>query len=169
MKNTIKLIILALLIISCTEKTKYPIDDQPMSGYMLDEDKYTELVGKFMKAYRDNNMEDAKDIFTEDATYAVNSTEMSVAEFMAAFSTGHDYFDNISHNDVYTATMYYNDGKIFTNIWYNWSGVVKNTGETLNEMGYAWFRWEDGKVVQAYNAFDPTAYNAAVIAQMETE
>ena len=61
--------------------------------------------------------------------------------------------------------MYYNDGKIFTNVWYDWSGVAKSTGETLELRGYGWFKWENGKVVEAYNAFDPTAYNAIMSAQ----
>ena len=27
--------------------------------------------------------------------------------------------------------------------------------------GYAWFKWDGLKVVEAYNAFDPTEYNKA--------
>ena len=81
---------------------------------------------------------------------------------MAAFGEGHTYYDDIAHNNVYTATMYYNDGNIYTNVWYNWSGVLKSNGEALSLKGYAWFKWKDGKAVEAYNAFDPTAYNAAI-------
>ena len=58
--------------------------------------------------------------------------------------------------------MYYNDNKIYTNVWYKWSGTSKKSGETIEAKGYAWFRWENGKAVEAYNAFDPTAYNAAM-------
>ena len=90
---------------------------------------------------------------------------MSIDEMMSGFAVGHQFFDNISHNNVDIATMYYNDGKIFTNVWYDWSGVSKSSGETLELRGYGWFQWEDGKVIEAYNAFDPTAYNAIMSAQ----
>tara|TARA_B100000900_G_scaffold338097_1_gene300147 strand:- start:255 stop:752 length:498 start_codon:yes stop_codon:yes gene_type:complete len=162
MKNIITLFILGLLLTNCNEKNNYPIDEKPMSGYMLDEDVYTAMVDKFMKAYTDNDMESAKDIFSEDALYYVNDESLSVSELIAAFGEGHTYYDDISHSNVYTATMYYNDGNIYTNVWYNWSGVLKNNGDTLRLKGYAWFKWENGKAVEAYNAFDPTAYNAAI-------
>ena len=133
MKNTITHFIFALLLSSCAEKSKYSIDDQPMSGYMLDKDQYTAMVDKFMKAYRDNDMESAKYIFSEDAVNSVNDSDLSVSELVTAFSSGHTYFDDISHTDVYTATMYYNDGNIYTNVWYNWNAVatVSNTHLTL--------------------------------------
>ena len=162
MKNIIMLFIFGCLLTSCAEKNKYPIDDQPMSGYILDEDMYTAMVDKFMKAYANNDMESTRDIFSEDAVYYVNDVSLSVSELIAAFGEGHTYYDDIAHNDVYTATMYYNDGNIYTNVWYNWNGVLKSNGEALNLKGYAWFKWKDGKAVEAYNAFDPTAYNAAI-------
>ncbi len=161
MKNIITLFIFGCLLTSCADKNKYPIDDQPMSGYMLDEDMYTAMVDKFMKAYADNDMESAKDIFSEDAVYYVNDVSLSVSELMTAFSEGHTYYNDIAHSDVYTATMYYNDGNIYTNVWYNWRGVLKSNGEALSLKGYAWFKWEDGKAIELH-AFDPTAYNAAI-------
>ena len=164
MKNiiTLFLFIFALLLSSCAEKPKHSIDDQPMSGYMLDEDQYTAMVDKFMKAYIDNDMESAKNIFSKDAVYSVNDSDLSISELLTAFSSGHNYFNNISHTDVYTATMYYNDGNIYTNVWYNWNAVAKSSGEVLKIKGYGWFKWENGKAVEAYNAFDPTAYNAVM-------
>jgi hypothetical protein len=37
----------------------------------------------------------------------------------------------------------------------------KKTGELVVLRGYAWFKWDGMKVVEAYNAFDPTAYMTA--------
>ena len=116
MKNIITFFIFALLPSSCAEKPKYSIDDGPMSSYMLDEDQYTAMVDKFMKAYRDNDMEPAKNIFSKDAVFSVNDSDLSISELLTAFSSGHNYFNNISHTDVYTATMYYNEGNIYTNV-----------------------------------------------------
>ena len=58
--------------------------------------------------------------------------------------------------------MFYNSGDIYTNYWYTWNGTSKKTGETLVLRGYAWFKWDGLKVIEAYNAFDPTAYNKAI-------
>ena len=46
--------------------------------------------------------------------------------------------------------------------WYNWNADAKSSGEVLKVKGYGWFKWENGKAVEAYNAFDPTAYNAVM-------
>lgn len=166
MKKLLTLLILAALMTSCTQVEKSQKDDNPMSGYMLGSDTYTERVQTFMKAYTDKNFEAAKDIFAEDAVFYVNDAKMNIEDMMVAFSSGHQYFDNIAHSNVYSATMYYNDGKIYTNVWYDWTGDDKSNGETLKVRGYAWFRWENGKVAEAYNAFDPTAYNAIISSQM---
>ena len=47
---------------------------------------------------------------------------------------------------------------------YGTNGVLpaKKNGELIEARGYAWFRWENGKAVEVYNAFDPTAYNSAM-------
>ena len=131
-----------------------------MSGYMRDEDQYTAMVDKFMKAYRDNDMEFTKNIFSEDAVFSVSDSDLSVSELVKAFSSSHTYFDDISQTDVYTAPMYYNARNIYTNVWYNWNTVARSSGKVLKVKGYGWFKWENGKAVEAYNAFDPTAYNA---------
>jgi hypothetical protein len=167
MKKILVLLFITVALSSCKQAQQHPIDDNPMSGFMLGEDDYTKLVRGFMKAYTDNNLDPGNSIFSDDAVFSVNSTDMSAAEFMSAFGAGHKFFNNISHEDVHIATMYYNDGKIFTNVWYDWTGNIKSTGETLKEKGYGWFQWEDNKVIKAYNAFDPTAYNAAIAAQTQ--
>ena len=92
----------------------------------------------------------------------INDTKMFAEDAVNALGEGHKYFDNITHSDVYNATMYYNDNKIYTNVWYKWSATSKKSGELIEAKGYSWFRWENGKAVEVYNAFDPTAYNSAM-------
>ena len=55
--------------------------------------------------------------------------------------------------------MRYSNGEVYTNFWYTWTGAARSSGEALRVRGYAWFKWAGGKVVEAYNAFDPTKYN----------
>tara|TARA_B100000780_G_scaffold271330_1_gene232157 strand:- start:917 stop:1417 length:501 start_codon:yes stop_codon:yes gene_type:complete len=165
MKKIFLLLSLAILITACEKNAKQPTDDNPMSGYILGDDVYTQGVEKFMKAYTDKNFENAKGIFAENAVFSVNDVEMGVEDMMTGFASGHEYFDNISHKNIDLATMYYNDGKVFTNVWYDWSGVAKSTGEILELRGYGWFKWENRKVIEAYNAFDPTAYNSIMTSE----
>ena len=40
--------------------------------------------------------------------------------------------------------------------------LLLSSGEVLKVKGCGWFKWENGKSVEAYNAFDPTAYNAVM-------
>ena len=43
-------------------------------------------------------------------------------------------------------------------IWHSATSKKNKTELTLR--GYCWFKWEDDKVIEVYNAFDPTAYSA---------
>ena len=100
-------------------------------------------------------------IFSEDAVFHVNDAELTPKDVVNAFMTGHEYYDDIKNIDRTTTTMFYNNGEIYTNYWYTWNGTNKKTGELLVARGYAWFKWDGLKVIEAYNAFDPTEYNKA--------
>ncbi|MGB0367326.1 MAG: DUF4440 domain-containing protein [Flavobacteriaceae bacterium] len=166
MKKIIFLLSAVAFIISCQNQKLDSPNNHEMSGIIKGEDQYTKGIKKFMKAYVDNDMASAKDIFANDADFYINDTKLTIDDMIAGFSVGHQFFNNISHNNVDMATMYYNNESIYTNIWYDWSGEIKSSGEKLNLKGYGWFKWENGKVVEAYNAFDPTAYNAAMNRQV---
>ena len=114
---------------------------------------------QFTKAYQDNDIESARTIFSDDVVFHVNDSDLTFDQVKEGFSAGHDYFDNIRHSEYDVSTMYYNNGKIFTNYWYTWAATSKKSNEELVLKGYCWFKWENDKVVEVYNAFDPTAYN----------
>lgn len=162
MKKLILILFTSVLLVSCNseskEKTSTNVD--PMSGFMVGNDSKSDAMLQFTKAYEDNNIATVKSIFTEDAVFNVNDTKLTFEEVNAGFSAGHDFFDNIKHSDFDVSTMYYNDGNVFTNYWYTWTATSKKTGNELTLKGYCWFKWENDKVVEVYNAFDPTAYNA---------
>ena len=161
MKKIILFLFATSLMISCDNDSKKHNSDKsdPMSGYMVGNDVKSDAMLQFTKAYQDNDISSVKSIFSEDAIFHVNDTQMTFDQVNEGFSAGHNYFDNIKHSEFDVATMYYNDGKIFTNYWYTWSAISKETNNELNLRGYCWFKWENDKVVEVYNAFDPTAYN----------
>ena len=161
MKKIIPILFVTVLLISCSTESKVKTvnNDDPMSGVMVGKDSKSDAMMQFTKAYEDNNIISAKSIFSDSVVFNVNDTKMTFDEVNEGFSAGHDYFDNIKHSDVHDSTMYYNDGNIFTNYWYTWTAKSKKTSNELTLRGYCWFKWENDKVVEVYNAFDPTGYN----------
>ena len=131
----------------------------PMSGKIVQNDEKSKTVTRFMKAYIDNNLSSVKNIFSESAIIQINDVDVSFDELNTGFSNGHNYFNDIAHSNVTVTTMYYDNGEVFTNSWYDWSGISKATNDTLNIRGYAYYKWEGDKIVKMHNAFDPTLYN----------
>ena len=137
------------------------IDPADMSGTISASDQRNAIQNSFVDAYENKDIEAALSIFAENAVFHVNDAKLTPEEVVEAFMTGHEYFDDIKNINRNTTTMFYNNGDIYTNYWYTWNGTNKRTGELLALRGYAWFKWDGLKVIEAYNAFDPTEYNKA--------
>lgn len=166
MKNLVLNAFVLTFLFGCQNPKLDSPDNHEMSGIIKGTDNYTEDVKRFMNSYVENNMTSAKDIFSKNAVFYVNDSKLNIDDMIVGFSLGHQFFDNISHDNLDIATMYYNNGSVYTNVWYEWKANKKSTGEALNIKGYGWFKWNDGKVVEAYNAFDPTLYSAAMNSQI---
>ena len=149
-----------LIFFACDDSVV--IDKADMSGTISASDQRNGMINSFVDAYENQDEEKALSIFDENAEFYVNDAKLTPAEVVDAFMTGHEYFDDIKNIDRNTTTMFYNSGDIYTNYWYTWNGTDKKTGEIIVLRGYAWFKWDGLKVIEAYNAFDPTAYNKAI-------
>ena len=154
-----KLLILFTVLLFCACDEPVKIDSADWSGTISASDERNVIMNMFPDAYENNDKEAALSIFAEDAVFYVNDTQSTAVEVVDAFMTGHEYFDDVKNIDRTTTTMFYNNGEIYTNYWYTWNGTNKKTGELLSIRGHAWFKWDGLKVVEAYNAFDPTEYN----------
>lgn len=157
MKN-IFLTLTILFFISCNQQNS-KTDNSDWSGTISASDERNDLVNKFVDAYENKDSDTALSIFSENAVFNVNDSQFTPKETIEAFMLGHEYYDGIKNIDRETMTMFYNNGEIYTNYWYSWNGINKKTGELLVVRGYAWFKWEGMKVIESYNAFDPTEYN----------
>ena len=149
-----------LIFFACDDQVV--IDKADMSGTISASDQRNVMLNSFVDAYENQDKEKALSIFDENAEFYVNDAKLTPEQVVDAFMTGHEYFDDIKNVDRNTTTMFYNSGDIYTNYWYTWNGTNKKTGEKLVLRGYAWFKWDGLKVIEAYNAFDPTAYNKAI-------
>ena len=157
MKNLFILFI-SILFIGCQQQSSN-IDTGDWSGTMSENDEKTKIVKDIMLSYVNNNMATMEKYFHPDAEISVNDNVMDFEGMVSAFSSGHDNWNDIMHSNVVATTMYYNNGMVFTNSWYDWSGTSKNTGNKVELRGYCAWGWKDDKIISVYNAFDPTKYN----------
>jgi ketosteroid isomerase-like protein len=159
--------IFSFLLINCNNpQNSTSIKDENQVGIIKGNDFRSEAMMKFTDAYVNNDLKSVSDLFTEDAKIMVNDADLTFSEMAEGFSSGHNYFDNIRHEDRDAFTMHYKEGEIagniYTHYWYTWKATSKKTGGEISLRGYAWMKWRGDKVEASYNAFDPTLYNAQI-------
>ena len=168
MKNFfLSTIMLLVFLISCNTSQNSDISkEENQVGIIKGDDFRSKAMIKFTDAYVNNNLDSVADLFTSDAKIMVNDADLTFSEMAEGFSSGHNYFDNIRHEDRDAFTMHYKEGEIagniYTHYWYTWKATSKKTGEEISLRGYAWMKWRGDKVEATYNAFDPTLYNAQI-------
>lgn len=156
MKKT--LIIILVLTFTACNNVPVNFDNSEWGGVISPTDERNQKLNQFVDAYANNDLQSVKDMFAEDAVINVNDDQMTVEQMFDGFSAGHNFYDGINNIDRRVNTMFYNNGTIYTNYWYTWVGTNKKTGENLTAKGHAYFQWKDGKIIEIYNAFDPTEY-----------
>jgi hypothetical protein len=134
-------------------------DDGEWSGFIVENCWHSEAVREMAAGYCEGEYEAFHDLVDPDAKIMVNDVDLSKDEWIDSFDEGKAPFDDIRHEEMVVTTMMYNNDRMFTNMWYVWKGVVRETGEELSIRGYAWFEWDGERVVGFYNAFDPTEYD----------
>ena len=134
-------------------------DDGEWSGFITEHCWHTEAVREMAAGYCEGEFGAFHDLISPEAQIFVNDLEFSKSEWIESFDEGRAPFDDIRHEDMVVTTMFYNNDRMFTNMWYTWKGVVRETGEELSIRGYATFEWDGERVIGFYNAFDPTEYN----------
>lgn len=159
--------IFSLFLASCgNPQNSTPTNEEDQVGIIKGGDFRSKAMIKFTDAYVINDLNSVSDLFTEDAKIMVNDADLTFSEMAAGFSNGHNYFDNIRHEDRDAFTMHYKEGEIagniYTHYWYTWKATSKKTEEEISIRGYAWMKWRGDKVEAMYNAFDPTLYSAQI-------
>ena len=159
--------IFSVFIISCSNNQNLtPTKEENQVGIIKGDDFRSKAMMKFTDAYVNNDLNSVSDLFIDDAKIMVNDADLTFSEMEAGFSSGHNYFDNIRHEDRDAFTMHYKEGdiagNIFTHYWYTWKATSKKTEEEISIRGYSWMKWRGDKVEAVYNAFDPTIYNAQI-------
>ena len=99
----------------------------------------------------------------DDAINSVNGVEYTKDEWIAGYKRDQEVFDDIQQNNLNITTMYYNNGRIFTNHWLTWYGKSKITGESKNVEYYGYWEWKDGKIIATGGIIDPTWYGGCLL------
>tara|TARA_B100000768_G_C11010318_1_gene261704 strand:+ start:63 stop:578 length:516 start_codon:yes stop_codon:yes gene_type:complete len=159
--------IFSLFLTSCSNnQNSTPPKEENQVGIIKGNDFRSKAMIKFTDAYVNNDLNSVSDLFIEDAKIMINDADLTFTEMAAGFSGGHNYFDNIRHEERDAFTMHYKEGdiagNIYTHYWYTWKATSKKTGEEISIRGYSWMKWRGDKVEAVYNAFDPTLYNASI-------
>ena len=94
----------------------------------------------------------------DDAVNTVNGIEYTKDEWIAGYKRDQEVFDDIQQNNLNITTMYYNNGRIFTNHWLTWYGKSKITGESKKNPS-----WKDGKIIATGGILDPTWYGGEIV------
>jgi hypothetical protein len=165
--NKLIIITISFLLFSCNQGTV--IDTGDWSGTINANSDESKIITKLSKSYVDGNFEIADEYLADDAVNTVNGVVYSKEEWIAGYKRDHDIFDNIQQNDLNITTMYYNNGRVFTNHWLTWSGTSKITGETNTAEYYGYWEWKDGKVIATGGILDPTWYGAEIMKYLETQ
>ena len=154
------ILLISLVIVSCSQGVT--VDDGDWSGTINANSEESKIVEKLAAAYVNGNFEIAMDHLAEGAVHEVNGVEFTNEEWVAGYKQDQEVFDNIKHNDANITTMYYNNGRVFTNHWLTWTGNSRLTGEENTIHYYGFWEWKDGKIIATGAYMDTQWYFAEI-------
>ena len=138
-----------------------------LSGISDDHSKESLMAREFNEFYASNNFEKGAYMISDDAEVFFNNDKVSKQGWIDGASAHHDFFDDISNNKIQPynlTTSFYDNGEVWTQCWFIWTGLGKFTGAEAQTLVHYAFRWEGDKIVAAYHFFDPTVINNEIAA-----
>ena len=161
------ILLVSLILVSCSQGVS--VDSGDWSGTINVNSEESKIIQKLAAAYVDGNFEITSDYLADDAIHLVNGVEFTNEEWVAGYKQDQEVFDNIKHNDLNITTMYYNNGKVFTNQWLTWTGNSKLTGEENTIHFYGYWEWENGKIISTGAFMDTQWYFAEIGRYLESK
>ena len=99
-----------------------------------------------------------EELFAENAVANVNGVETTPAAMMEGFLQGRNFYSDITNSDRATGTFILDNGEVYTNTWFTWTGMSNATDVTINSPVQASFKWENDKVVEVNFLYDSHDY-----------
>ncbi len=130
-------------------------------GVIYSEDWRSKAAEELFASYVANDVDGVGKWLVEGVTIGFNAEEVDKATFLAAIPVRHGQFKDIKVSRI-IKTLVYNDGMVFTNIWAQWQGALRETGDEVKMPVQMWMTWQDGKIQHFQHYYDPAPMNAAL-------
>lgn len=154
------LALLSLAFTSCAVPGTPPNDD-PWSGSADGLDWRANAAKEVVAAYVANDAEGVRKWLADDATIVFNKKEVDKDTFVTNLGRDHVHFKDIVVNRI-VSNLSYNNGGVFTNIWAQWTGKLRKSGEEVKFPLYMYMTWKDRRVEKFVHLYDPTPINEAL-------
>lgn len=154
------LALLSLTFTSCAVPGTPPNDD-PMSGIADGLDWRADAAKEVIAAYVANDAEGVRKWFSDDATIVFNKNEVDKETFVTNLGRDHVHFQDIVVNRM-VSNLSYNNGGVFTNIWAQWTGKLRKSGEEVKFPVYMYMTWKDRRIGKFVHIYDPAPIEAAL-------
>lgn len=159
MKYITTTIFLLLIAGACTQtQNQNSVKSEYYSGIIETNDPKSMALDEFHYAYLAKDMSGQLDIFAEGAVARINGIEVTPEQMIAGFLNEANYYRDITQTNRATSTFIYDNGNVYTNSWYMWTGVSISTGKVVDSPVHAYFRWEGDKVIAAGFVYDSHDY-----------
>lgn len=150
-----------LIILTSLLLTGCAVSGGSGEGVIYSEDWRSKAAEELFASYVANNADGVGKWLAEDVTVGFNVEEVDKATFLAAIPVRHGQFKDIKVNRM-IKTFVYNDGAVFTNIWAQWKGVLRETGQEVKMPVQMYMSWREGKIGRFQHYYDPAPMNAAL-------
>lgn len=154
-------VLLAPFFTGCASTGAAAPNESDWSGVIDADDPRSVGARAVLEAYEANDPASMAKWFADDAEIRFNKETVDTATFLAGVSERHEQFE-ISLNGTIVTTMLYNNGAVFTNLWTNWKGVARTTGEETTFPAQMYMTWKDGKITTFMHYMDPSPLQAAI-------
>ena len=168
------LFIFAICVIGCqqtTQKKSTPnMEYGGFSGTSDDTSKESNMTRELMAFYLNNEFDKAAYMMSDDGAFYFNADKFDKAGWVGAAALHHSLFDSITSSKIQppiVTTSTYDNGEVWSQAWFWWSGKGKATGTQVDVPVHHAFRFENEHIVAAYHFFDPTLFNAEIQASKE--
>ncbi|MAZ50554.1 MAG: hypothetical protein CMC72_02355 [Flavobacteriaceae bacterium] len=149
MKNLFKILLITLLVASCSS-------NQPGSAIVKDNDELTLNAKELLKSYVENDFSLWEELFSDDCEVRFNNLITDKKSVIEGIKQDHILFNSFVISDEYAHTNYFKDGGIWTNHWFTNTLIGNYTQETTSVRVHTDLKWEDGKIVIFNVYYDPT-------------
>ena len=159
MKHLLLISTISLFILSCSQVSENHIEkSEHHFGTVEVGDAKSAAMDAFNDAYLANDMTGQDELFAENAVANVNGVETTPAAMMEGFLQGRNFYSDITNSDRATGTFILDNGEVYTNTWFTWTGTSNATDVTIKSPVQASFKWENDKVVEVNFLYDSHDY-----------